>query len=600
MNAWNDLITAQTAGDFCTHWLRVLTDNMPNWVSAGVLLQANSEQGRAFSPIALLPKQQALDPAFNPSIEKLVNTGKPLQEQVQTAQGPVQVCMHPIFLNQTIQGVVFVAFSDLNNKTREVRDITWGLPWLVNLLSQKQFDDQHQQIDQLASLLKTMGTGLRTGPLHEVLFELLFAVRERFNAQRAVLAVRHHQSLRLKVISDSVEHDNRSPLVDKYIAALEECLDQHSPIHAHSPQTSQGEQHLMHTALLNHLQAETVVSIPLFCGTECVGVLALEWKQAHTLSEAENNWFQAFSNLFGAVLKQRLLAEKKWWSRLWGDIQQAWAKLLGPENLVLKTATAIAFIVFVVLTFIPIAYRVTANTVIEGEIQQTLSAPFEGFIDSSLHKAGDIVKQGDILAKLDDRDLKTEQEKASGARDQQTKRLREALANHELSDIQIIHAELAQAEAELDLITQKIERATITAPFDGILISGDLSQQIGSPVELGKKLFEIAPLKSYRVILQVDEREVRHIQEGQQGQLLITGIVSEPLRFQVHKITPVATTENAKNYFRVEAKLEQPIATLLPGMEGVGKVSVGERNLWWILFHSFTDWVRLSIWTWLP
>ena len=53
---------------------------------------------------------------------------------------------------------------------------------------------------------------------------------------------------------------------------------------------------------------------------------------------------------------------------------------------------------------------------------------------------------------------------------------------------------------------RKIARSRLAAPFDGIVISGDLSQQIGAPVETGKKLFEIAPLQSYRIILQVDEQ----------------------------------------------------------------------------------------------
>jgi hypothetical protein len=35
-------------------------------------------------------------------------------------------------------------------------------------------------------------------------------------------------------------------------------------------------------------------------------------------------------------------------------------------------------------------------------------------------------------------------------------------------------------------------------------------------------------------------------------------------------------------------------------MEGVGKVSVGERRLIWIWSHSMVDWLRLTIWRWMP
>jgi multidrug efflux pump subunit AcrA (membrane-fusion protein) len=169
-----------------------------------------------------------------------------------------------------------------------------------------------------------------------------------------------------------------------------------------------------------------------------------------------------------------------------------------------------------------------------------------------------------------------------------------------MSEVQILTAQVQQAEAQYALITDRLNHVEITAPFDGVIISGDLSQLIGSPVELGKQLFEIAPLQAYRVILQVDEGEMRHVQLGQHGQLMISGIVGDPLPLSVTKITPMATARDGRNFFRVEAGLDQVPAQLRPGMEGVGKINVGERGLWWVLTHTFTDWLRLTLWDWMP
>jgi multidrug efflux pump subunit AcrA (membrane-fusion protein) len=166
--------------------------------------------------------------------------------------------------------------------------------------------------------------------------------------------------------------------------------------------------------------------------------------------------------------------------------------------------------------------------------------------------------------------------------------------------MQVVGAQLRQSAAQLALVTEKIARARLSAPFDGIVVSGDLSQQVGAPVETGKKLFEVAPLQSYRIILQVDEREIRHVQMGQAGRLVMTGIAGEPMDFKVAKVTPVATAQEGRNFFRVEAALAEASPRLRPGMEGIGKIEVGGRSLWWVLTHSFTDWLILSLWTWLP
>jgi hypothetical protein len=62
----------------------------------------------------------------------------------------------------------------------------------------------------------------------------------------------------------------------------------------------------------------------------------------------------------------------------------------------------------------------------------------------------------------------------------------------------------------------------------------------------------------------------------------------------------VSTTEDGRNFFRVEAQVDDPSPRLRLGMEGVGKVEVGERRLIWIWTHSLVDWARLAVWNWLP
>ena len=88
---------------------------------------------------------------------------------------------------------------------------------------------------------------------------------------------------------------------------------------------------------------------------------------------------------------------------------------------------------------------------------------------------------------------------------------------------------MRQADAQLALAEEKLTRSRILAPFDGIVVSGDLSQMLGSPVEKGKTLFEIAPLNSYRLIVQVDERDVRYIAVGQGGTVALAGRPGEPV-----------------------------------------------------------------------
>jgi multidrug efflux pump subunit AcrA (membrane-fusion protein) len=165
----------------------------------------------------------------------------------------------------------------------------------------------------------------------------------------------------------------------------------------------------------------------------------------------------------------------------------------------------------------------------------------------------------------------------------------------------VLAAQVAQAEAQLALAEDKLKRAVVTAPFDGVVVSGDLSQQAGSPVEQGRTLFEVAPLEGYRVVLQVDDREIGRVALGQQGELVLSGLPGRALPFTVHAITPVSSQQDGRNVFRVEARLgASELARLRPGMEGVGKIVVGEASLLWIWTHGFVDAARIALWNWTP
>ena len=177
----------------------------------------------------------------------------------------------------------------------------------------------------------------------------------------------------------------------------------------------------------------------------------------------------------------------------------------------------------------------------------------------------------------------------------------EATAEHNRAKARVLSAQVEQAEAEIALLDEQLARTRVTAPFDSFVVSGDLSQSLGAPVERGDVLFEVAPLDSYRVILEVDERDIDDIKVDQTGRLALTSAPEDVLPIRVEKITPLSTAEEGRNYFRVESRLEGELSQLLrPGMEGVGKINIEERKLIWIWTYKITHWLRMFFWSWWP
>ena len=113
---------------------------------------------------------------------------------------------------------------------------------------------------------------------------------------------------------------------------------------------------------------------------------------------------------------------------------------------------------------------------------------------------------------------------------------------------------------------------------------------------LGQVLFEVTPLKHYRVMLEVDEHDIAWLQTGQKGTLIMTALPQRRFTITLEKVIPVAISSEGVNYFRVQAQLEQVSELLRPGMRGVAKITVEQRDLLWILTHDLLD--RLSLWFW--
>jgi len=331
-----------------------------------------------------------------------------------------------------------------------------------------------------------------------------------------------------------------------------------------------------------------------------IGALTLERCAPEPFDDETVQLCDAVASLAGPVLDEkrqndRLLITKASVAA-WVQVR----RLLGPRHTVRKLVVLLAITLSVFFAVFRTEFRVTAKTTLQGQVQRVVAAPFAGFLAEAPARGGDIVRRGELMAQIDDRDLQLEFSRWSHEREQYSLEQRRAMADRDSALTKVLTKRINQAEAQLALLEQEIARTRILAPFDGLVVSGDLSQQLGAPLETGQVLFEVAPLDAYRLVLEVDESDIDHVRPGLRGELILTSILGEKLPFTVTKITPIAATEEGKSYFRVEAELDQASLRLRPGMEGFGKIQVDRRLLIWIWTRPLWDWLRLWTWSWLP
>ncbi|MGY4282379.1 hypothetical protein ACVWXO_001599 [Bradyrhizobium sp. LM2.7] len=409
--------------------------------------------------------------------------------------------------------------------------------------------------------------------------------------------------IRLRAISHSATFKGESRLVDAIENAMEEAIDQH--VSVLYPKTEGGDRSIVvaHRMLAEQIRTVGIqlYSLVLTDGAGSpIGAITLERQTGLVFEAGTRQFAEASAAMLGPFVALHARADRLLAGRLIDHVTEFLGKVLGPGRIALKLGVMAAALLVVAAFFVQGDHQVIAASAVEPRLQRAIVAPFDGYLRSAEVRAGDTVKNGDLIATLDDRDLVLEKLKWTAEREKLLQKQTEALAKHERTNTIIAGSQVRQAEAQLSLAEEKLSRVRLVAQFDGLVVTGDLSQQIGAPVEKGKTLFEVAPLDAYRLIVNVDERDVRFLSSDQRGTIALAGMPGEPLPLVVNRIVPVTVAEEGRNAYRVEALLVQSDPRVRPGMEGVARITVGRANLVWIWTHGIFDTLQILFWKHLP
>jgi hypothetical protein len=401
-------------------------------------------------------------------------------------------------------------------------------------------------------------------------------------------------------VSHSAEFKTHTNVIQGLADAMDEAIDQRETIVYPQPEDGASVVVLAHEHFAKEYGGGSILTVPMESGGQPVGALLLERPSTRPFDHKTVDLCQSVGLLVGPLIEVQRREDRWLGVKAWESFTRFVQKLLGPRYVAIKLATMTTLGVLAFCVLAEGDYRVSAKTVLEPIVQRAAAAPFDAYIREAPKRAGDLVRVDDLLCTLDDRELRLERLRALSKFEEYQKEYHKAMAEREAAKAEILTAQMKQVQSEMALLDDKLAHTRVLSPFDGIVVSGDLSQQLGSPVEKGKVLFEIAPLDSYRMVLEVDERDIADVRVGQRGSVLLSAFPSDAVEVTVQKVTPVSTAKEGRNFFRVEAALAKNDERLRPAMEGAGKIEVDRRLLVWIWTHQVVDWVRLAVWTWLP
>ena len=227
----------------------------------------------------------------------------------------------------------------------------------------------------------------------------------------------------------------------------------------------------------------------------------------------------------------------------------------------------------------PVVDSFTTVGTLEADQSVTVTGEIDGIVVAVPFAEGRKLVRGDLIAQLDDDQLRAEAQRARALRDQNQatwERVKSSVdqgagAPQDLDDAT---AALKVAEANLALAETRLAKTRITAPFDGLAGKRMISR--GAFLRAGTPITNLAMIDKLRVTFAVPERILGSMRLGAQVAVSTPAFPEVRLTGVVDVIEPVL--DAATRTVGIVALVENPDEVLRPGMSATISVVLKERD----------------------
>ena len=317
---------------------------------------------------------------------------------------------YPVEVGGKLHGVVVcgVDQQDIKEVQQIMRQLHWGAAWLEVLVHRTEVAKALEATQRLRKVLDLIASAVE----HENAQAAAIAVGKRLadslDCDRVSLGFVGRKHVRVEAMSHSADFGKQTNLVRAIGAAMDEAVDQQASIVYPPPPDAVPFVTNLHAELERQHGAGAICTVPMVVRGKTFGALTIERPPERSFDPDTVELCETIAALIGPILTTKR-AEQRWLVRKAAEsFTLQLERLFGPGHLVRKLFVAALIVALVFFSTFRVDYRVAAPIVVEGTVQRVIAAPFDGYLKEAAARPGDIVKQGDLLCLLEDRDLRLE------------------------------------------------------------------------------------------------------------------------------------------------------------------------------------------------
>lgn len=221
---------------------------------------------------------------------------------------------------------------------------------------------------------------------------------------------------------------------------------------------------------------------------------------------------------------------------------------------------------------------VTATGQVEAVQSIELRPEVDGRIVEILVREGAPVTQDEVLFRIDSGELRAQAARAEANRDlakQAMERTRQLAAERAVAaaELERTEASFRSAQAELDLLTLRLGRTEVKAPFSGV--AGQRLVSLGDYVNSASRLVVLQTVNPQRASFQVPERYAERLALGQTVVFRVAALPGREFSGRVDFVDPVV--QQPGRTITIKARVDNPRRELSAGMFIEARLVIASR-----------------------
>lgn len=340
-------------------------------------------------------------------------------------------------------------------------------------------------------------------------------------------------------------------------------------------------------------------SLPLADDDGRVGILSFESSDPDFLSTAHLEMIKVLAGQATVALRNASLYREVPFINVLQPILEKKRKFLALEKrrrlaVILGTALALVF-----LAVFPLPLRVEGRAIVGPARSARVQPEIPGVVQRVNVREGSSVKQGTVLANLEDWPYRAELAAAQAKYQTAVSEMNRALADNDGSEGGMQRTQAEYWSSEVSRARARLDKTQLRSPIDGLVATPHIEDAVGRSLSPGDTFAEIVDTSRADVDVAIEEEDVSLLRSGEMTSVKLDGFPTRTFRGEVVIVSPKSQLQGDDRVFYARVRVANPDGALRDGMQGRAKIFTGWKPAGEVFFRRPGMWLWAKLWSWL-